>query len=125
MARFTKLQRLLSSRQYDRVMSGPNTKVVCADFVLLASDKDVSRPARLGMIVSGKVGNAVVRNRVKRSIRSVFQTDLASSKELSGRDLVVIARPSLVDESGDIKTKLQENLRRCAGRLLQRLENLN
>ena len=121
MARFTKSQRLLSSREFDRVLSGSNTKVVCADFVLLASDKDEARPSRLGLIVSGKVGNAVVRNRVKRSIRSVFQTSLGAETALIGRDLVVIARPSLVDGKGHVKANIQDRLQQCADRLLTKL----
>ncbi|MEI6833592.1 MAG: ribonuclease P protein component [bacterium] len=121
MARFTKSQRLLSSREFDRVLSGSNTKVVCSDFVLLASGKDESRPSRLGLIVSGKVGNSVVRNRVKRSIRSVFQTSLWAETALIGRDLVVIARPSLVDGKGHVKANIQDRLQQCANRLLTKL----
>jgi ribonuclease P protein component len=121
MARFTKSQRLLTSREFDRVLSGTNTKVVCADFVLLASDKDATRPSRLGLIVSGKVGNAVIRNKVKRSIRSVFQSSLGLETALIGRDLVVIARPAIVDTKGHIKANIQDRLQQCASRLLNKL----
>lgn len=121
MARFTKSQRLLTSREFDRVLGGSNTKMVCADFVLLASDRDISRPSRLGLIVSGKVGNAVIRNRVKRSIRSVFQMSLADKDALAGRDLVVIARPSIVDSKGQVKPKIQDRLQECADRLMRKL----
>jgi len=121
MARFTKSQRLLTSREFDRVLSGTNTKVVCADFVLLASDKDSRRPSRLGLIVSGKVGNAVIRNKVKRSIRSVFQSSLGLETALIGRDLVVIARPAIVDTKGRVKANIQDRLQQCASRLLNKL----
>jgi ribonuclease P protein component len=48
-------------------------------------------PARLGLVVSRKVGGAVQRNRVKRRCRECFRTwpDLLPP----GVDLVVIARP--------------------------------
>jgi ribonuclease P protein component len=122
MARFTKSQRLLKRREFDAVLSGSNTKVVCRDFVLLASvDQDHVRRCRLGLIVSGKVGNAVIRNRVKRSIRSLFQSELSEASALVGRDLVVIARPALVDQEGQIKTNIQESLRKCAERLVNKL----
>lgn len=45
---------------------------------------------RLGITVSGKVGNSVVRNRIKRQVREFFRRQRA---ELApGRDLLVIAR---------------------------------
>ena len=44
------------------------------------------------MTVSRRVGNAVVRNRVKRRIREWFRRDEAARS--SGLDLVVIARPA-------------------------------
>lgn len=122
MARFTKSQRLLTSRDFDRVLDGANTKVVCAGFVLVASSKDSIRPARLGLIVSSKVGNAVLRNRIKRSIRGVFRSELAKEPVLMGRDLVVIARPSVGKSQGRVKTNIQDNLRRCVGRLMNELK---
>lgn len=47
-------------------------------------------PTRLGLTVSRRVGNAVVRNRVKRRLREWFRE---ARWELSGTwDIVVIAR---------------------------------
>ena len=45
---------------------------------------------RFGFTVSKAIGNAVVRNRVKRRLRAVVQT----TEVLSGFDVVVSARPS-------------------------------
>ncbi|MDO4649278.1 MAG: ribonuclease P protein component [Eubacteriales bacterium] len=47
---------------------------------------------RLGISVSKKVGNSVVRHRVTRLIRESYR--LNESKFKSGLDIVVIARPS-------------------------------
>lgn len=71
-------------------------------FVLLVSARDAPEapvsipgaapmPARLGLVVSRKVGGAVQRNRVKRLCRECFRAwpDLLPA----GVDLVVIARP--------------------------------
>jgi ribonuclease P protein component len=50
---------------------------------------------RLGITVSRKVGNAVVRNRIKRGIREWFRR---CRDEMAGDiDLVVIARPAARD----------------------------
>jgi len=56
----------------------------------------IRRPApgptsRLGVTVSTRVGNAVVRNRVKRLVREVFRHCRADL--LPPADIVVIAKP--------------------------------
>jgi len=48
-------------------------------------------PPRVGLAVSRKVGNAVVRNRVKRWIREAVRHERG---DLHGTDIVVIALPS-------------------------------
>ena len=50
---------------------------------------------RFGFSVSKAVGNAVVRNRVKRRLRAVVQT----TEVVSGFDVVVSAKPSSADVS--------------------------
>jgi ribonuclease P protein component len=45
----------------------------------------------VGVIVSKKVGGAVVRNKVKRKLREIFRKRLENSFQLP-RDIVVIAR---------------------------------
>ncbi len=57
------------------------------------------------MAVSRKVGNAVVRNRLRRRIREIVRLHQA---DLAGWDVVVVARPTaarLVDEPFDVLTR--------------------
>lgn len=64
-------------------------------FVLLLSEQREATGdgrARLGVTVSRRVGNAVVRTRVKRRIREWFRRNRDHAPLL--RDLVVIARPA-------------------------------
>ncbi len=70
-------------------------RVASGAFVVLVSERREpvreSAKCRLGITVSGKVGGAVVRNRVKRRIREWFRVERGLLG--SGVDWVVIARP--------------------------------
>jgi ribonuclease P protein component len=71
--------------------------------------------ARLGLTVSSKVGNAVVRARVKRQLREVFRRRRQSCPAV---ELVVIARPAAREASS-------AELARAFGALLSSLERLS
>ena len=50
---------------------------------------------RLGLAVPREVGNAVVRNRIKRQLREAWRALLPQVKQ--GQDYVLIARPGLAE----------------------------
>jgi ribonuclease P protein component len=50
---------------------------------------------RVGITVSGRVGKAVVRNRVRRRVREALRARLPKLEP--GRDVVVVARPPSKD----------------------------
>lgn len=57
------------------------------------------KPARVGVTVSRKVGNSVVRHRVKRWVREVFRRN--KSVFPAGCDVIAIAREAKVPASLD------------------------
>ncbi len=95
---FRRSDRLLDSRDFRRVLrrgrrrASRDLVVVQAKRRLNPKDSsDLGDLSRLGITVSRKVGNAVVRNRFKRRVRAWFRANRA---ELAAPvDLVVIARP--------------------------------
>ena len=58
-------------------------------------EADESDEPRLGLAVPKSVGNAVVRNRVKRQLRETW-TELAE-RARPGHDYVLVARPGLAE----------------------------
>ena len=72
-------------------------------------------PPRLGLTVTKKVGNAPLRNRIRRRLREAVRTDLARDM-LPGHDYVVIARAEVATAPFDaLKQALRERIRRPFG----------
>ena len=87
-ATYPKQCRLLDSTQYRRVFQ---RRFSVADNVLVVYGCENDLPyMRLGLAVSRKVGNAVVRNRWKRLIRESFRVHIRLFPE--GVDIVVLPR---------------------------------
>ena len=87
--RFGRSDRLLRSQDFRRIQRGAQ-RVASRGFVILLVKNPVVPGRRLGITASRKVGNAVVRNRVKRRVREWFRRVRGSWPD--GLDLVVIAR---------------------------------
>ena len=86
--RFPKQARILNQAQFDRVYQG---KAYAADDTLVINGVlNEESITRLGLSVSRKVGNAVVRNRWKRKIRDCFRRQ--KSDLPVGLDIVVRPR---------------------------------
>jgi ribonuclease P protein component len=85
--RFGKGARLRLRREFLAVQ-GRGRKLHAGAYLVLALPNGLGRP-RLGVTVSTRVGDAVVRNRVKRWVREAFR---AAALELPSMDVVVIAR---------------------------------
>lgn len=81
-------------------------------FVVFAAEPGVGGGAgtRLGITVSRRVGNAVVRNRIKRRVREWFRRERGRLRH--GIDLVVIGRSAAAELSWpEIRLALEEGAR--------------
>jgi ribonuclease P protein component len=88
--------RLSRSRDFDAVYRSGRS--ASTRFLVLywfpRQEEDGSEP-RLGLAVPKSVGNAVVRNRVKRQLRETWAE--LSDRVRPGNDYVLVARPGLAE----------------------------
>lgn len=100
--RFRRTDRILRSKGFRRVM-GRGERTSSRNFVVfIAGDEcnsEIMGPGRIGITVSKRVGNAVVRNHIKRGIREWYRD--ARRRLPMGAEIVVIARRP----SRDLPTK--------------------
>ena len=64
--------------------------------VMYVLEKDRNHAARVGVSVSRKVGNSVVRHRIKRLVKECFRQNLEDWKD--GCDYVIVARKEAKDK---------------------------
>jgi ribonuclease P protein component len=87
-------------RRADFLAAAGGARASAAGFVLQARMRDDAKPARVGFTVSRKVGNAVVRNRVRRRLREVVRLT-PSERMQGGTDYVLIGRTAALDAAFD------------------------
>jgi ribonuclease P protein component len=73
------------------LLAAKGRKAPMPGLVLQAMQRGDAGPARLGFTVTKRVGNAVVRNRVRRRLKEAARLNLAE-QPLAGVDLVLIGR---------------------------------
>jgi ribonuclease P protein component len=91
--RFCRAARIKQGRDFSRVrQKGERLVIGC----LIANWQRLPPGSitRLGVITSGKIGNAVVRNRARRLMREAYR--LHQHELTESVDLVLVARPSIV-----------------------------
>ena len=102
--RFRRVDRILRTQDFRRVVKSGKRRVSGSFVVVMALEtssdagKSDEKRHRLGVTVSKRVGNAVIRNRVKRRIREWFRHARAGLPGQS--EIVVIARRTARDLSG-------------------------
>ena len=107
--RFPRRQRLSLKKDFDRVFAeGRSAADENLVLYLLATEKGYPR---LGLAVGKGIGNAVLRNKVKRHIREAFR--LNHDRLPESADIVVIARKG----AGENPRGITESFVNLAGRL--------
>jgi len=109
---FPKQARLLKSAEFDRVFRRRRSR--SDGFVIIYACESISDRPRLGLTVSRKCGNAVVRNRWKRALREAFRL---VQHELPPVDLVVLPRRGAEPDVA----RLQHSLKALVEQVSQRL----
>ena len=113
--RFSKARRVRRREEYQRVFDLSHRAKGRYATVLVAPNE--SGTARLGIVASRKLGDAVRRNRAKRLIREVFRREDFTPPG-KGLDVVIIPRRELFDaEYSSLESDLRSTIKRCAARL--------
>gem|GEM_PF-34688 len=115
--KFRKEDRLRKNTEFQCVYA---YRLSVSDNVLIVYGfpNDLGR-TRLGISVSRKMGNAVVRNRWKRLIREAFRLHILTDTHAAGLDLVVIPQKGIPPVSFD---ELKKSLQKNVGKLKRKME---
>ena len=118
--KFRKENRLRNTTEFQRVYAN---RMSVADKVLIVyALPNEQNQTRLGLSVSRKIGNAVVRNRWKRLIREVFRLHILPQNKSAGLDLVVIPQKGIAPVSfEEMKTSLVKNVAKLVRRIKPRV----
>lgn len=100
------------TRRADFLAANRGLRVARPGFVLLARAND-GQGKRYGITVTKKIGNAVVRNRMKRRFRALLR-EILPADGLSDTDHVLIGREGGVErEFGQLRAELHAALSRA------------
>jgi ribonuclease P protein component len=114
-ASFPATHRIRKPADFDRIY---RARVFVADDVLIVNgDSNGLDHPRLGLSVSTRVGNAVIRNRWKRLIREVFRNSIGNLP--AGLDLIARPQKGATPDFASISKSLPALARRLAKRLSQ------
>jgi len=124
-AGFGKADRLRQSGEFLKLQRR-GARYQAGHFVLYGLCDAKDERSRLGITVSRRIGNAVVRNRIKRRVRECYRLKLRAMLP-AGVAIVVIARKGageltwiaieteLLASAGNLRSKLDSNLKTSSG----------
>lgn len=104
---FPKSRRLRTTREFQRVY---DARLTASDerLIVYAAANELGHP-RLGVSVSRKAGNAVVRNRYKRLFREAFRV---LQPELPAMDFVLLPRTGTLATQQEYRESLKQLAKR-------------
>ncbi|HEX7002163.1 MAG TPA: ribonuclease P protein component [Trueperaceae bacterium] len=88
------MRSLKSERDFQRLVRG---RASGSKHVTVRARETRTGEVRVAIVVSRKVGNAVVRNRVRRRLRESLRALLRNGGLKASLDVLVVARPSAAD----------------------------
>ena len=102
--------RITKNEEFSKIVS--KKKSFANDFFVLYTNDRRENHCRVGISVSKKLGDAVVRNKIKRQIRMMIINII--DFENYPLDLIVIARPKYLENSFEDNQKQLEKLSKKA-----------
>ena len=115
--RFPATARLRSPRDFARVYE-LRRSAAAGPLVVYAAPAAAGAGVRIGLSVSRRVGNAVVRNRWKRALREAFRA--ARPRLPAGNDFVVVVRSPTPPTGAGAARGIEESLVSLATRIVSR-----
>lgn len=98
------INRVKHNLDFDRIIqNGRNIK----EDIIFAYYLKTPGPLRVGIAVSKKIGNAVVRNKIKRQIRAIM---IKKVEQYDGIEIVIIVRPKFLQTNFEKKQLTLTNL---------------
>ena len=89
-----KENRLLKNKDFKDVLDARNS-VACGEFVVYKKINNLNH-ARIGVSVSSKIGNSVVRHKIKRQISEMIKEIFDVNKNI---DIVIIVRNKFLNNT--------------------------
>src|SRR5262245_61549549 len=109
--RFGRAARIKQGRDFARVKQD-GQRLVCGCLIANWRRLSSNETSRLGVITSGKIGGAVVRNRARRLLRETFRVHQHNLTQPV--DLVLVARASIANRGfAEVEKDFLTTLRRA------------
>lgn len=102
--------RIRKNEEFTRIIRKKNSKA--SRSFIVYSDEKIEGHARVGISVSKKQGNAVIRNRIKRQLRMMIHETV--NLDMAQRDFIVIVREAYLNGTYDENKKdLEKAIKNC------------